>query len=117
MSPSAIRSPQLGGDAGETTTTWVRDWIYPMGQSNPAVRLMGWFTAQAPLNREDSIIMDPKDILDLSNYENKLELPISAPQDTDQPVPEPTQEQIEQNKDLGQAISFNKDEGQISGLG
>lgn len=61
--------------------------------------------------------MQPKDILDLSQYENQLEPPQGTAEAAEEEMPEPTEEQKAQSTELGQAISFTKDEGQISGLG
>ncbi|ODV77552.1 uncharacterized protein CANTADRAFT_23667 [Suhomyces tanzawaensis NRRL Y-17324] len=121
FSASGTNTPIPGGAAayhdqlGENVT-WVKDWYNPATSYDAngegtldTIRLKGWFKTSTSHKNNASVKLEANDVLDLSQWKYFKEVKVEQ-------KPEEVKE-VKVDKDLESAISFNKDEGQISGLG
>lgn len=111
----------VSGEAtGAAVALWKLGCIYPrtLGElRNDGFRVMGWFKSPKHHNTDDGVQMSPSDILDLTKYEYQIKTLEVVNEAAETSMATPTKEEKDESTELSLALSFNKDEGQISGLG
>lgn len=124
FSQSQSQTPIPAGNYHEKlaeTVTWVKDWYVPVLSSNnentmaSLMRLMGWFKTNINHKGVVDLSINEKDVLDLSQWHYQQQ-----PEGEQAPAPVEVEEDAStsvEKSELQNALSLDKDEGQISGLG
>lgn len=118
FSQSQSQTPIPAGNYHEKladTVTWVNDWYVPALSSNnettmaSLMRLKGWFKTNKQHKVINDLAIQDNEVLDLSQFPYLLVV------EATEVLPE--EEEPKEKLELQNALSLDKDEGQILGLG
>lgn len=121
FSHSQSQTPIPAGNYHEKlaeTVTWVKDWYVPVLLSNNennmanSMRLMGWFKTNMSHKQVTDLTINDNDVLDLNQFPYQQSETVAEKVETG----EDTTLGLDK-LELHNALSLDKDEGQILGLG